>query len=104
VLAFDPLHGELPDDVLLRGQIPPISALLVRVIAAGHAEGFQQRLEGQEDVIRTVAQHVGSHLPSVMIDGMPSPAGRLFVSYAAPHLIEFCLNSHWLSLSRLRRG
>jgi len=69
VRAFDPLHGELPDDVLLRGQIPPISAPLVRVLA-GHAEGFQQRLEGQEDVIRTVAQHVGSHRPGVVIDGM----------------------------------
>jgi hypothetical protein len=58
VLAFDLLHGELPDDVLLRRQMPTISAPFIGVIS-GNAKGFQQCLEGQEDVVRTVAQHVG---------------------------------------------
>jgi hypothetical protein len=89
--------------MLLRGQIPPIGAPVVRVIT-GHAKGFQQRLEGPEDVVRPVAQHVGSHLPGVVIDGMPKPSGCLFVTDAAPHLVELCLNSHWPSLLHLLRG
>jgi hypothetical protein len=62
VLAFDLLHVELPhvelpNDVLRWGQVPTISAPLIGVIS-GNTKGFQQRLEGQENVVCTVPHHV----------------------------------------------
>lgn len=103
MLAFDPLQGELSNDVLCWGQIPPIGAPLVRV-RASQTQGCQQRLEGKADVGGPMAQYLGSHLPRVVIDGMPSPSGRLCVADAAPHRTELRLNSSWPPRSRLRRG
>src|SRR5882724_5629864 len=37
-----------------------------------------------------------------MIDGVPEPPGRFIVADAAPHLVEFCLDGHWLPPSCLR--
>ena len=53
VLAFDVLHGEPPDDRLVRGQRAPIGAPRASVIA-GHAKGCQPRLAGQTHVVGTV--------------------------------------------------
>src|SRR5262245_26309243 len=73
VLALDFLRILLADVMLLGSEMPLIGPPAVGVIL-GDAKGLQQRLQPQEDIVLPPPEHIRSHLPGVVINGVPEPS------------------------------
>src|SRR5713101_1513411 len=78
---------------------------------ACEAEGLQQRLELQKDLILPTAKDIRQDGSCMMIDRMPQPALVPFLPNKAPHLVSLCLasaldvhrNLVWLQGTQQRR-
>lgn len=68
MFPLDLLRVPLPRGVLFRGQVPLVSAPMIRVIARD-AKRFQKGFSLQKDVILTPTKDIGQDLPAAMIDG-----------------------------------
>jgi hypothetical protein len=70
VFALDILGVLLVYVMLLSVVMPCIGSPPVRV-KLRDAEGLQQRLQPQEDIIFPLSEHISQHLSGVVINGMP---------------------------------
>src|SRR5215471_15917000 len=87
MFALDFLGVLLPHVMLLGIEMPLVGPPPVRV-ELRDAEGLQQRLQPQEDLVLPPSEHISQHLPSVVINGMPQPTRIRFVAHVTPHLVQ----------------
>src|SRR6266436_1469909 len=52
------------------------------------AKGLQQLLQPQEDRVLPPSKHIRSHLPGVVINGVPEPSWMRFRLHKTPHFVE----------------
>lgn len=66
VLALDPLHVCLPNNVLLCLDMALVGAPAIRIVP-GDAERLQQRLQVQKDLILSSSEDIGQALSRVVV-------------------------------------
>jgi hypothetical protein len=87
VLALDCLRVLFADGVLLWVDVPLIRSPSIRVKPRDPTR-LQQLLQLQKNGVLSAPEDVGSHVPTVRIDGVPSPPRLGFFAHVTPHLIE----------------
>ena len=87
VFALDGLRVLFTDDVLLRGEMPLICPPSISV-KAHDTKRLKQLFELQKDRIPSPPKNVRQHGPTGVIDGMPQPPWRRFLTDITPHLVE----------------
>jgi hypothetical protein len=90
VLAFTLLQVAFSNSVLFRGEMAPVGAPFVRVVA-GDATGDQGGFEFQERVVCAAAHDIRHNMARVGIERVPQPPRRLFVADKTLHFIKFYL-------------
>jgi hypothetical protein len=101
VLAFNRLSVAFAHGVLFRGEMAPVGAPFVRVVA-GDTTGIQEGFEFQERIVCAAAHDIRYHAARVVIERVPQPPRRLFVADKTPHLVKFYLEL-WVLIARLPR-
>jgi hypothetical protein len=87
VLALDGLRVLFADDVWLWVDVPLIRSPSIRVKPRDPKQ-LQQLLQRQKNGVLSAPEDVGSHVPTVMLDCVPSPPRLGFFAHVTPHLIE----------------
>ena len=87
VLALDFLRVLLAYVMLLGSEMPLIGPPAVGIIL-GDAKGLEQLLQPQEDVVLPPPEHIRSHLPGLVINGVPEPSRMRFRLHKTPHFVE----------------
>jgi hypothetical protein len=87
MLALDFLRVLLASVMLLGIDMPLIGAPSVGVILCD-ANGLSQLLPLQEDRVLTPSKHIRSHLPGMVINGVPEPSRMRFRLHKTPHFVE----------------
>src|SRR5215510_10727426 len=67
--------------------MPLVGSPAVRVKLCD-AEWLQELLQLEEDGVFASSEHVGQHLPGVVINGVPEPARMRFRLHKTPHFVE----------------
>jgi hypothetical protein len=74
--------------VMLRGsEMPRLGPPAVGVILRD-AKGLSQLLQPQKDVVLPPPAHLRSHLPGLVINGVPEPSRMRFRLHKTPHFVE----------------
>src|SRR6266446_1125793 len=73
--------------MLLDIDMPLVGPPAVGVIPRD-AKGLQQLLQPQEDLVLPPSKHIRSHLPGVVIHGVPEPSWICFRLHKTPHFAE----------------
>ena len=87
VLAFDLLRVLFANRMLFGGEMPLVGAPSIRVKSCD-TKGGQQALAFEKDRSLASSKDVGSHGPTVGIDGVPEPSRLRLLAHITPHLIE----------------
>jgi hypothetical protein len=87
VLALDFLRVLLSHVVLLGIDMPLVGSPSVRVKLCD-AKGLQELLQLEEDGVFASSEHIGQHLPGVVINGVPEPSRMRFRFHKTPHFVE----------------
>ena len=88
VFALDGLRVLLPDDVLLRNDMPLVCSPSIGV-KARDPKRLKQLLELQKDRILPSPKEVRQYGPTDVIEGMPQPPWLRFLPDITPHFVEF---------------
>jgi hypothetical protein len=87
VFALDFLRVLLPYVMRLDIEMPLIGPPSGGVIL-GDAQGLEQLLQPQEAVVLPPPEHIRSHLPGVVINGVPEPSRLRFRLHKTPPFVE----------------
>src|SRR5262249_21089555 len=87
VLALDFLRVLLAHVVLLGIYMPLVGSPSVRV-KFRDAKWLQELLQLEEDGVFAPSEHIGQHLPGVVINSVPEPSRMRFRFHKTPHFVE----------------
>ena len=87
MFALDLLCIRLAHFVLVRVEMPLVCPPAIGV-KLRDTKRLKELLQLQEDVILTPSEHIRSHFPRVVINGVPQPARIRFPGHIGPHFIE----------------
>ena len=86
MLALDLLRVLFADGVLLGGDMPLIGSPSIGG-ETGDANGFQESLLAEQDVVLPPSEHLRQDLPGVVVDSMPERALLRFLTDIGPHFV-----------------
>src|SRR5215471_1074048 len=87
VLALDFLRVLLAYVMLLWVDMPLVGSPSIRVKLCD-AEWLQELLQLEEDSVFASSEHIGQHLPGVVIHGVPEPSRMPSCSCKTKHFVE----------------
>jgi hypothetical protein len=87
VLALDFLRVLLSHVVLLGIYVPLVGSPSVRIKLC-NAKWLQELLQLEEDGVFAPSEHIGQHLPGVVINGVPEPSRIRFRFHKTPHFVK----------------
>src|SRR5262245_57177326 len=81
--------------------MPLVGSPAVRV-KIRDAKGLQELLQLEEDGVFAPSEHIGQHLPGVVIHGVPEPSRMRFRFHKIPHFVELRAEAHAAPPAHLR--
>ena len=87
VFTLDFLRIVLANPMLFGVDLPLVGTPPIREISR-YAKWLQQRLQLEKNGVLSAPEGIGSHVPTVMINGVPQPPRVRFAAHVTPHFVK----------------